>query len=217
MNSLEAESAAEVIARSFQQPCNLIFWKRRANYLCRGDIAVLVFCSTHLSGTYLPKVVVSQMQRSFYCPSSWPLAWDRLPSGSRQQYHRSPWQLKLRVSLESLTSARLHTQAAAVLERVLTEADDAQEDWIYSLRRAAREHQKKGEYEQAKSMLRDGLLIEPNSCSLLTSLANVLGREQKADEARLVYSQAAAADPSSSVPIQVRLQHCRRHICSCSK
>lgn len=83
------------------------------------------------------------------------------------------------------------------------DAQHIQDDWVYTLRREARALQKKGDYDHAKRLLRDGLIAEPANCSLLTTLANVLGREGKADEARLVYSQAAAADPSSSVPIQV--------------
>ena len=119
------------------------------------------------------------------------------------QWRKAICSLCPRQHLEGHSLSRVQPQAAAVLEAVTADAAHTQEDWVYKLRREARAFQKKGNYEHAKRLLRDGLTAEPASCSLLTTLANVLGREGKADEARLVYSQAAAADPSSSVPIQV--------------
>ena len=126
------------------------------------------------------------------CNSTLPLPWRRTSSS-----------LPVRHFLEVHGLTHRHTQAVAVLEPMPVDVQHVQHDWVYKLRREARELQKKGDFEHAKRLLRDGLIAEPANCSLLTTLANVLGREGKADEARLVYSQAAAADPSSSVPIQV--------------
>ena len=128
------------------------------------------------------------------------LTWNGL---AVHQWRRAALTAQPRAAVEPSRHVRLRTHATALVDRPSSEAEETQDDWIYKLRREARSHQKKGEFEQAKRMLRDGLIAAPGSCSLLTSLANVLGREGKADEARLVYNQAAAADPTSSVPILV--------------
>lgn len=145
------------------------------------------------------------MQRSMSFPATFPAGREGLLRNSTLplSWRRASSSRPVRHHLELHSLIHRQAQAVAVLEPMNVEAQPSQDDWVYTLRREARALQKKGDYDQAKRLLRDGLMAEPANCSLLTTLANVLGREGNPDEARLVYSQAAAADPSSSVPIQV--------------